>query len=97
MKFKLLLATLTLVLSTGAMAESAKDAIKAAKAAQKEASSLGFEWRDMGKTIKKAEAAAKDGKDKKAIKLANKIYRCFRHLLQPNTSIAYANTVGEFY
>ncbi|MEH6455263.1 MAG: hypothetical protein V7749_03010 [Cocleimonas sp.] len=73
MKFKLLLATLTLVLSTGAMAESAKDAIKAAKAAQKEASSLGFEWRDMGKTIKKAEAAAKDGKDKKAIKLANKI------------------------
>jgi len=73
MKFKFLLATLTLALSTGAMAESAMDAIKAAKAAQKEASSLGFEWRDMGKTIKKAEAAAKAGKDKKAIKLANKI------------------------
>ncbi len=70
---KILLATLTLAFSTGAMAESAKDAIKAAKAAQKEASSLGFEWRDMGKTIKKAEAAAKEGKDKKAIKLANKI------------------------
>ncbi len=73
MKFKFLLATLTLALSTGAMAESATDAIKAAKAAKKEASSLGFEWRDMGKTIKKAEAAAKAGKDKKAIKLANKI------------------------
>ncbi len=73
MKFKFLLATLLLALSTGAMAESAQDAIKAAKAAQKEASSLGFEWRDMGKTIKKAEAAAKEGKDKKAIKLANKI------------------------
>ncbi len=54
---KILLATLTLAFSTGAMAESAKDAIKAAKAAQKEASSLGFEWRDMGRTIKKAEAA----------------------------------------
>ncbi len=72
-RLKFLLATLTLALSTGVMAESAKDAIKAAKAAQKEASSLGFEWRDMGKTIKKAEAAAKAGKDKKAIKLANKI------------------------
>jgi len=72
-KIKFLLAVLTLALSTGAMAESAKDAIKAAKAAQKEAISLGFEWRDMGKTIKKAEAAAKAGEDKKAIKLANKI------------------------
>lgn len=73
MKFKLLLATLTLALSSGAMAESAADAIKAAKAAQKEASSLGFEWRDMGKTIKKAEKAAEAGKEKKAIKLANEI------------------------
>ena len=73
MKFKFLLAALTLTLSTGAMAESAMDAIKDAKAAQKEASSLGFEWRDMRKTIKQAEAAAKEGKDKKAIKLANKI------------------------
>ena len=73
MKFKFLLATMMLALSTTVMAQSADDAIKAAKAAQKEASSLGFEWRDMAKTIKKAEKAAKDGKDKKAIKLANKI------------------------
>ena len=73
MKFKLLLAALTLALSSGAMAESAADAIKAAKAAQKEASSLGFEWRDMKKTIKKAEKAAEAGNEKKAIKLANKI------------------------
>ena len=72
-RIKFLLATLTLALSTGVMAESAMEAIKAAKAAQKEASSLGFEWRDMGKTIKKAEEAAKEGNDKKAIKLANKI------------------------
>jgi len=73
MKFKMLFAALTLCFSTGVMAESSADAIKAAKAAQKEAKSLGFEWRDMGKTIKKAEKAAADGKDKKAIKLANKI------------------------
>ena len=72
-RLKFLLATLTLALSTTVMAQSADDAIAAAKAAQKEAKSLGFEWRDMGKTIKKAEAAAKDGKEKKAIKLANKI------------------------
>jgi len=75
MKFKFLLATLTLSLSTAVMAGpgSVEDAIKAAKAAQAEAKSLGFEWRDMGKTIKKAEEAAKEGKDKKAIKLAGKI------------------------
>jgi len=73
MKFKLLLATLTLALSTNVMAENAADAIKAAKAAHKEAKALGFEWRDMGKTIKRAEKAAKEGKDKKAIRLANKI------------------------
>ena len=66
MKFKFLLATLTLALSTGAFAESAAEAIKTAKAAQKEASTLGFEWRDMGKTIKSAEKAAKAGKDKKS-------------------------------
>jgi len=72
-RFKFLLATLTLALSTTVMAQSADEAIAAAKAAQKEAKSLGFEWRDMGKTIKKAEAAAKEGKEKKAIKLANKI------------------------
>jgi len=72
-RLKFLLATLTLALSTTVMAQSADEAIAAAKAAQKEAKSLGFEWRDMGKTIKKAEAAAKEGKEKKAIKLANKI------------------------
>ncbi len=70
MKLKFLLAALTLSFSTGAMADATTDAINAAKSARKEAASLGFEWRDMKGTIKKAEAAAKDGKDKKAIKLA---------------------------
>ena len=73
MKLKLALATLALSLTTAAMAGGAADAIKAAKASQKEAKSLGFEWRDMGKMIKKAEALAKDGKEKKAIKIANTV------------------------
>ncbi|WP_299880405.1 hypothetical protein [uncultured Cocleimonas sp.] len=71
MKFKFLLATLIFSLSSAVMAGGAQDAIDAAKKAQKEASAVGMEWRDMGKTIKNAEAAAKDGKEKKAIKLAN--------------------------
>ncbi len=47
--------------------------INTAKAAQKEAADLGFEWRDTGKIIKQAEAAANEGKNKKAIILANTI------------------------
>jgi len=70
MKLKLVLATLALSLSTAAMAGGAGDAIKAAKAAQKEAAAAGFEWTATGKMIKKAEALAKDGKEKKAIKIA---------------------------
>jgi len=73
MKLKLILAALTLTFSTGVMADAVSDAIAAAKAAQKEAAALQFEWRDMGKSIKKAEALAKEGKKDKAIKLANKI------------------------
>ncbi len=71
MNFKFLLAVLVFSLSSAVMAGGAQEAIDAAKTAQKEAKAVGMEWRDMGKTIKKAEAAAKDGKEKKAIKLAN--------------------------
>ena len=76
MRLKLAIATIALsltTLATPAMAAGSADAIKAAKDAQKEAKSIGFEWRDMGKMIKKAEELAKDGKEKKAIKLANKV------------------------
>ncbi len=73
MKLKLLLATLALTVSAGAMANKTQDAIDAAKKAKKEAAAVGFEWTLMGKYIKKAEQAAKDGKDKKAIKLANNV------------------------
>ena len=52
------------------MPGGADESIKAAKAAQKEAATAGFEWTATGKMIKKAEALAKDGKEKKAIKVA---------------------------
>ncbi len=49
---------------------SANQAIAAAEAARKKAGSVGGEWRDTGKLIKKAKAAAEKGENEKAIKLA---------------------------
>jgi len=49
---------------------SAEAAIAAAKEAQKQANSVGGEWRDTGKMIKKAEKLLKEGKAKEAEKLA---------------------------
>ena len=46
--------------------------LSAAKAAQKKASSVGGEWRDVGKFIKEAEQAAADGDFDRAKKLARK-------------------------
>jgi len=51
---------------------SADSAIAAAKAANKKAKAVGYEWRDTGKMIKKAEAARDAGDDEKAVKLAKK-------------------------
>lgn len=51
---------------------AADKAIAAAAAACKKAASVGGEWRDVGKFIKQAKAAAKAGDDAKAIKLADK-------------------------
>lgn len=53
----------------------AEAAIAAAKDANAKAKAEGFEWRDTGKMIKKAEKALKDGKPEEAIKLANKAKR----------------------
>ena len=66
-----MLIAFTFAFTIGVLATEVDDAIKQAKTAQKEAASLGFEWRDTDKIIKKAEAAAKEGNDKKAIDLAN--------------------------
>ncbi len=46
-------------------------AINNAKDALKRASAIGYAWRDTGKLIKKAEAAAKKGDEKAAVKIAN--------------------------
>lgn len=73
MKFKFLIASVIFSLSSTVMAGGAQDAIDAAKKAYKAADEAGMAWRDMGKAIKNAEAAAKDGKDEKAIKLANMV------------------------
>ncbi|KAG1707707.1 UDP-glucose 6-dehydrogenase [Nymphon striatum] len=55
--------------------DSAASAIKAAKDAQAASKKIGFEWRDMGKMIKKAEKLAKEGKADKAIKIANTVVK----------------------
>jgi len=52
-----------------------KQAVDKAEAARKKAASVGGEWRDTGKFIKKAKAAAKKGEYAEAMKLANKAYR----------------------
>jgi len=52
-----------------------EQAVKDAKAAIKQAGSMGHEWRDSGKTLKKAAKAADAGDYDKAIKLANKAKR----------------------
>jgi nucleoid-associated protein YgaU len=51
---------------------TAQQAIDAAKAANKEAKAVGYEWRDTGKFIKEAEAALASGNTDEATKLANK-------------------------
>ena len=80
MKFstKTLLLATTLALSSGAYLgsvqaadmSSAESAIAAAKDARKQASSVGGEWRDTGKLLKKAEAMLKEGNYDEAMKLA---------------------------
>jgi len=52
-----------------------KQAIEKAEMAKKKAASAKGEWRDTGKIIKKAKAAAKKGDYASAIKLANTAYR----------------------
>jgi hypothetical protein len=50
----------------------AVSAINAAKAANKKAQAVGYEWRDTGKLLKKAEELANKGETEEAVKLANK-------------------------
>lgn len=54
------------------MSPEAASAIKSAHDANKKAKAVGYEWRDTGKLLKKAEEAAKKGDNEAAIKMANK-------------------------
>ena len=65
----ILLAT-TLAFTITVHAGEAEDAIMAAKTAQMAAKSVGGEWRDTGKMIKKAEKLLASGETDKATKLA---------------------------
>ncbi len=69
-------------LSAGAVLAAEKDqaaefkaTVEKADASRKKAASVGGEWRDTGKMIKQAKAAAKKGDYEKALKLANTAYR----------------------
>ena len=55
-----------------ATADTYKAAVASAKTSIKKAKSVGFEWRDSGKILKKADKAAKSGDFTTATKLANK-------------------------
>ncbi len=55
---------------SGAGEMTAEAAIAAAKAAQKQANSVGGEWRDTGKLIEKAEKLLQEGKVEEAKKVA---------------------------
>lgn len=73
-----LMASLVGCASSGGMMKVEEDAadfptlVKQAKAAIKQASSIGGEWRDSKKFLEKAEEAEKAGDHEKAMKLAKK-------------------------
>lgn len=76
----IILLNLALAMSSTAIAadknaDIAKAAIDKAETSRQHAASVGGEWRDTGKIIKKAKAALKDGQFDKAIKLAGKAER----------------------
>ncbi|MCM8857708.1 MAG: SoxXA-binding protein [Candidatus Thiodiazotropha sp.] len=75
--FSLLIGILCSGIATTSLAEDTSAAkvqklIEAADAARKQAASVGGEWRDTGKMIKKAKTLMKKGDLVKAAKLANK-------------------------
>ena len=61
--------------------------LAAAEAARKKAASVGGEWRDIGKILKKAKKALKAGDGSKCVKLANKARR--------QGEIGYAQALAE--
>lgn len=78
MRISTLAIALCLGISGPALAASKADykgSLAAAEKARAAAKSVGGEWRDIGKMLKKADAAAKDGHYGKAVKLTQKATR----------------------
>jgi len=69
-KLPILASALLLSVSFSVQATPAADAIADAKMSMKKVNQVGYLWRDTGKILKKAEAAAKKGDNDKAVKLA---------------------------
>ncbi len=69
-KLPILASALLLSVSVSVQATPADDAIADAKISMKKVNKVGYLWRDTGKILKKAEAAANKGDNDKAVKLA---------------------------
>ena len=69
-KLPILASALLLSLSFSVQANPAADAIADAKMSMDKVNKVGYLWRDTGKILKKAEAAAKKGDNDTAVKLA---------------------------
>jgi hypothetical protein len=71
-KLPILASALLLSVSLSVQASPATDAITDAKMSMKKVNAVGYLWRDTGKILKKAEAAAAKGDDKTAVKMARR-------------------------
>lgn len=71
-KLPILASAVLLAASFSAQAAPAADAIADAKMSMKKVDEVGYLWRDTGKILKKAEAAAAKGDNDAAVKLARK-------------------------
>jgi hypothetical protein len=69
-KLPILASALLLSVSVSVQATPAADAIADAKISMKKVNKVGYLWRDTGKILKKAEAAANKGDNDGAVKLA---------------------------
>jgi len=71
-KLPILASALFLSVSFSIQASPAADAITDAKMSMKKVNQVGYLWRDTGKILEKAEAAAAKGDDKTAVKMARR-------------------------
>ena len=99
-KYTLISLAAAFLLSGAVHAASQADydkAVAAAQAALKTASSMGNQWRDSGKLLKKADEAAKAGDFAKAVTLAQAAEFQGRIAQQQATEQAYAGNPSDLY